>query len=154
SWVDSIYLSQTHGVGPSDLPLATENDFLDTARQPILGFGDSYTQSTTIELPPFVTGSWYLVVVPNALGTVFASAGLGVGPVAIPITVKANPAPDLQIASVSAPASVQGGQAIPVTWMVTNQGFASTVAGVTSATPRWSDSVYLSTTPTLQTTGT
>ncbi len=162
AWVDAIYISQTSTVGPGAIPIAYQDDYTDPVNQPTLSIGESYAETQTIQLPSHMSGTWYVVVVPNVFGTASAEPAetSDEGSVAVPITV--TPAPQLQVNSVSAPTSGVGGQSIPVTWTVSNQGFASTNAGISqqpgngSAPPtvsEWTDAVYLSTSTTLVTSG-
>ncbi|MGO9809269.1 MAG: Ig-like domain repeat protein, partial [Isosphaeraceae bacterium] len=160
AWIDGVFLSQTPTVSASQGgALDIMEDFADAASQPVLNIGDSYSETDTVQLPQFVYGSWYLVVVPNvdqtAIGAVNQTADEN--SVALPIT--AIPAPALQVNSVTTPASGVGGQSIPVTWTVSNQGFASTAQGELpqpsngsepSSAVQWTDAVYLSTSTTLQ----
>ena len=160
AWIDGVFLSQTPTVSASSGNALDINvDFADAATQPVLDIGDSYSETDTVQLPQFVYGTWYLVVVPNvdqtAIGAVDQTADQG--SVAIPIT--AVPAPALQVNSVTAPANGVGGQTIPVTWTVSNQGFASASAGEQpqpsngsqpASAVQWTDAVYLSTSTTLQ----
>ena len=160
AWIDGVFLSQTPTVSASSgNALDINEDFADAATQPVLDIGDSYSETDTVQLPQFVYGTWYLVVVPNvdqtAIGAVDQTADQG--SVAIPIT--AVPAPALQVNSVTAPANGVGGQTIPVTWTVSNQGFASASAGELpqpsngsqpASAVQWTDAVYLSTSTTLQ----
>ena len=162
AWIDAIYLSQTPTLSSGYIPIAYQDDYTDPVQKPTLSIGDSYSETQTIQLPAHLSGTWYVVVVPNVFGTATAAPPetTDEGSVAVPIT--ATPAPQLQVDSVSAPTSGVGGQSIPVTWTVSNQGFASTNAGMTqqsgngAAPPtvsQWTDAVYLLTSTTLVTSG-
>lgn len=128
--------------------------------------GESYTASATFNLPESISGDFHLIVktdttifkdpwnyerstirdgliglarVGDPGGTVleFQDEGNNVTSIDLPI-VLATP-PDLQVAEVTAPASVLAGQNFTVTYRVVNQG-GDTPSDQTS----WNDLIYLS----------
>ena len=105
-----------------------------------LGAGASYINQDTVTIPQASTGSRYLIVVTNA-GDFQAETDDPADAndsFAIPVTLNA---PDLTATIVSSPSTAIEGATVPVTFTVTNQGSVATVTD-------WTDSVYLSPTPT------
>ena len=133
-WVDSVYLT-------SRAPFNTNNSILlgnypQSAGVPASG---GYTQSTSFTAP-VVSGTYYLVVVIDSGRSVSECPSTGLNAAFSPTTVTVPVAlyPDLQVTSVSAPASASAGQYVSVSWVVTNEGTETT------PTRYWTDAVYLS----------
>ena len=113
--------------------------------------GASYSDQKTIMLPQNISGTWYIIAVPDPH---YIAGGAGEGTSPIPrdqgsaqFQIQLPPEPDLQVASVNAPTSGQAGQPIDVSWTVSNNGFGAT------AVSSWTDAVYLSADTTLETSG-
>src|SRR5581483_3477996 len=68
--------------------------------------------------------------------------------ISMPFSITLSPPPDLTVPSVVAPPAPLSGQAMTLSWTVTNQG-----TGPTQATA-WTDAVYVSTKSTLDATAT
>ena len=136
SWRDQIWFSQDSTIGPGDIML------VERVRSQSLAAGASYSDSATVALPDY-SGPAHLIARTDALnqvdegtdGTANTAAGA-------PFTVSAPSRPDLVAAVLAAPTSAQAGDAISITWRVTNAGSAPTAGN-------WSDRVYLSSDATL-----
>ncbi len=140
SWVDKVYVSQHSAFDSSAVMLGT------FTHQGLLQTGDSYQQSQLVSLPIALSGAYNLFVVTNADGAVYeTNAGNNTSSV-LPIAITQELA-DLQTSNVTAPAAVQTGTAITVSWTVQNNGVATTNANF------WTDQVWMSTNPTLGTGG-
>ncbi|MEI6783111.1 MAG: CARDB domain-containing protein, partial [Verrucomicrobiota bacterium] len=102
-----------------------------------LGPGESYTKQHVVTAPANTMGTNYVIVVVDPPG------GTGVQRDTGAAMILANPPPpaDLEVTSVSAPATGVAGQRVDVRWVVANNGLASTHGGA------WRDSVYLSPSP-------
>jgi len=140
AWDDLFYLSR--------------DEFLDLRSDRFLGFhrhsgglaaGAGYDVSRTLDVPRGLTGSFYVFVVTDPLGSgrprgdVFegadelnnATAG------AVPMILEQPPPSDLQIEQIVIPSAAQSGDPITVRWTVSNRGDAA-------AEGTWSDTAYLS----------
>ena len=146
-WTDSVYLSRDAALGSGDLLVG--NVF----RGNPLEVGEGYEVNTSFALPAGLgSGDYYLIVRTDVYGQVTeGSIGeannttvLGSSPtVPVPITVPpvivpAAPRPDLQITAVDAPATGISGQAIEVSWTVSNAGDDPT------GSRDWYDAIFLS----------
>jgi subtilase family serine protease len=103
--------------------------------------GESYTYTATITLPNNISGTWYLVSIPD---THIMTGGGGIGSSIIPrdqgavaLTLQIPPSADLQVLEVATALTGNSGQPISVTWTVSNEGY-----GLTQASS-WTDKVYL-----------
>jgi len=129
TWRDGVYLS--------DAPVCCGAAPNLTANRPApLAPGASYTLTRSLAIPKMAPGNYYLVVYADDGRTLRESDDAN-NQRAIPIAITT---PDLVAANLTAPASVRPQQVVSLSWTVANQG-----AG--SATPAWTDSVYLSTDP-------
>ncbi|MCY2955084.1 MAG: hypothetical protein NTU53_24415 [Planctomycetota bacterium] len=160
-WTDAAWLSSdatlntpSHGPGgfqPGDTML-TDGWHYDG-----LAAGASYTQPATgvmtAGIPNVTPGTWYVLFsVDRAMewgnnSQVESDESNNV--VAVPITIAA-PSVDLQISNPSAPATGSGGDAINVSWRVTNAGSDAANGAYSrySGTSMWYDAVYMSDTAT------
>lgn len=140
SWNDALALSSTpNWDGTNGYFLGPQGGFLGS-----LDAGSSYHRQAVVTLPQGISGTWYLVVVPDAL---FTSGAPGRDQGSTPLQLQIPPSPDLVVQSIDAPVSASTGQSVNLTWTVGNAGFGPT------GTVSWQDAVYLSSSPTLQTTG-
>ena len=96
--------------------------------------GQSYSQQKSVALPANLTGTWYLVVVPD---THYFTGGGGIGSSTIPrdqgsaaLTIQVPPSPDLVVTSVTEGSGVQAGSPLHVQWTVSNAGFGTTGGAV------------------------
>jgi subtilase family serine protease len=136
SWTDAFYLSSNTTLDSSDRRLSLQS----TGNHTPLAGGATYNQSLNISLPADATpGGYYLLVVAddrNDQGETDETNNVD----AVPITLTA---PDLTVASASAPGTVSLNQQIQVTWQVNNQSTTSAAFG------HWNDAIYLSSDTTL-----
>ena len=112
-----------------------------------LPVGQTYSHQRVITLPSNLSGTWYVVAIPD---THFVAGGpFPIGASNIPrdqgaakLVITTPPPAELAVTAVSAPATATAGQPLNVSWTVANQGAGDTQDG------SWSDNVYLSSTPT------
>ncbi len=141
AWYDSIYLSAQPTFDP-DTAIALLHEY--QGAHASLVAGDSYVTSDTVTLPAgAASGTQYLLVVTDSFNYQLETDETN-NVRAVPITLTA---PDLVVSAPAAPASARLGDTIPIAFTVTNQG-AGQAAG------NWTDSLYLSDTPTLDGTAT
>jgi subtilase family serine protease len=136
SWSDAIYLSTKQTFDNT----ATEiTSFFHNPTTNGLAANASYSGTLDLSINTLTGGSQYLFVVPNAFNHQAVSSPST--PFVIPLTITL---PDVKLATTILNAASSGamGASIPVSWKVTNNGTAATTA------PSWSDVVYLSPTPT------
>ncbi|MCU0981341.1 MAG: hypothetical protein MUF25_19485, partial [Pirellulaceae bacterium] len=99
-----------------------------------LAVGDSYTRTGTVVLPEGLEGTYYLVVTTGGPFEFLYTDNNTRVSAAVPVVL--TPAPDLAVASIVAPQTVEEGDAIDVAWTVQNLG-----SGVAAGS--WIDQVYL-----------
>ena len=139
-WDDYIYLSR--------------DPYLDTASDIYLGrhehtgglsATDSYQTSLDLNLPSYLLGEYYVFVLTdpprpgNSRGNVFelSAEGNNSGFSPQPLLIRLPPPSDLQVDSITVPASAQSGDPLTIDWTVTNHGEYV-------ATGSWADAAYLS----------
>ena len=132
-WQDQIYVSDDEVL---DVEQDIELGYV--TRSGFLPLNESYTKSSTVTLPQGYEGQYYVFVVTDILNQVPEFDKEGNNSASDPIEVYLTPPPDLQVTSVSAPASGFRGQPISVSWTVENMGIGAVPQG------SWYDSVYLS----------
>jgi hypothetical protein len=131
TWTDAVYLSAKQTLdGTATLLTALSSS--------PLGPGGSYTRSTSVTIPGNVpTGSYYVLFVANANnGQLEADNGNDANDVLADAI--ALSAPDLQVTSLSGPATGDTGETVLFTWTDVNNGTAA-------ATGPWFDNVYTAT---------
>jgi RHS repeat-associated protein len=131
NWTDRIILYPAGGGSGTVLA-----DFGHSGLIPAAG---SYSHSELVNIPFALTpGSYNIYVITDLNNNVYEGAndGNNTSP-ALPIAITRE-TPDLQITSVSGPASATAGDQVAVEWMVKNFGANQTKAGF------WYDNVYLS----------
>ncbi|ERN43113.1 hemolysin-type calcium-binding repeat protein [Rubidibacter lacunae KORDI 51-2] len=130
-WRDRVYLSTDEFRG-NDTLLAT------VGRNGRLEAGDSYSASAAVELPPEISGDFFILVETDAGNQVFEGAletnNIGFDSTEILLT----PPPDLEVTFVTAPAIATASRSFSVSYGVTNFGATATLDA------NWSDAVYLS----------
>lgn len=133
AWVDRLYLSTDSAAGSEDYVLGS------IPRQGALGPFQEYGGSSAVTIPAVFGGQYYLILKTDALGQVFEAAESN-NSLAMPIIVDgpAQPAPNLTATNVSADSSLTAGQALSVSWRVSNLG------NLPTGPTLWRDSVYLS----------
>ena len=145
-WFDTVYLTQNTTPDPAkDTPLVT------VYHDGTVAAGKSYATpaTATVTIPACIAGTYALYVYTDSRSQIFeydpnlnaeANNFSPLKPVVI-----TNIPPDLQVASVTNPATGNAGQTIPVTFTVTNRGIGPTIEG------SWSDTIYLSSSATFNT---
>ena len=138
TWTDKIYLSSDSAVG--------EDKFFDAfSLTGTLAPGESVERRQLITLPKELSGEHYVVVQTDANRQLYEHAGENNNAklASQPINIRLSPFPNLQVTSVTAPATAFSSQETVVEWTVANVG-----TGATSA-PVWYDRVWLSLNQTL-----
>lgn len=136
-WNDLVFLSK-------DPVLNTTNAIrLGAAyRGDVLKAGESYSQKINITLPDTVSGIYYVHVITDWVNTVYEHAGENNNTgVSDAVNIVLTPPVDLTVPRVTAPATVNSGEKITVSWRVENAGGSGTI------NKYWRDDVYLSPTP-------
>lgn len=139
AWKDAIYLSRDDTFDPIDDQLLDTQAF---APQTPLAHGAHYTQHDSIVVPDTaITGDCYLLIVPDADHGQGEASGAGVI-ASTPITITPTSNVNLALsATVPTDTVVEGdGQQIDFSYTVTNTGSAPALSA-------WTDAIYLSTTP-------
>ena len=134
SWVDVVYLEKVGDPAADPIQLGQYR-----YTEP-LSPGIFYTRSEAVRVPGHVNDLYRVVVTANPEGELFEN-GLtanNTAAAADSLAVSQKPRPDLQIAAVTAPATVDPGGTFSVTFEVSNQGPVATTQ------PHWTDRVYLS----------
>ena len=130
-WYDGIYLSTNTVLNATDQPLSYvyQNHGVAAA--------GNYGWTNTITIPQVVGGSYRLFVVADdpRYGYQISESSKTNNTNSVAVTLQV---PDLAPASITVPAAVSVGQAVPVACVVTNQGNGSISGG-------WYDGIYLST---------
>jgi subtilase family serine protease/N-acetylneuraminic acid mutarotase len=143
SWFDTVYISNEEKFDPAKAtPLTT------VAQNVRIQAGSIHDGSAQVTLPACNAGRFYLFVFTDSRDSLFEYDPDGKAEVnnfsePKPIQINAIP-PDLQVAEgISFPATGNAGQPISVTWKVENRGDGPTIEN------GWTDSLYLSASPTL-----
>jgi hypothetical protein len=141
-WTDALYFSTNAQYGLAGAHLLGLYPHAGT-----LAGGASYTQAPTVHVPLCCSGSWFVYVVTDVSNAVNAAAcetndwrRSDTAVAVIP-----SPFPRLEVAPITLPTGADAGQPWTLQWAVTNTGSAP-------ATGAWSDAVYASTLPVLDTT--
>lgn len=138
-WYDQIYLSKdTVFNAQEDLYLGY------TWRRGQLNSGETYSATAEVYLPHTLYGDFYLFVVTDASRYVYeysAETNNTSSPSSV-IHVTLTPPPDLEVTGLTVPSSAYSGDAIDVSWVVTNNGLGEPFE------QSWVDRVYLSTSAT------
>jgi hypothetical protein len=130
SWDDGIALSTDATYDTSDYWFGTH-----FYHPPSLPPGESSTLSTTITLPNYISGTYYVIIVPDT--HLFAGCGGSTG--SAPVQIFMSPPADLEVTSITPHQTVYSGQPAIIEWTAANYGAGATTTG------SWSDAVYLST---------
>jgi hypothetical protein len=141
-WQDAVYLSTTPTLIGANNPVLLAGSI---ATVSTLASGATYTNHLSLTLPKYIQGSYYLLVFTDVHSDIYEGPGESNNILGRPLTVDLTPPADLQTSAVTAPATALGGQALVVSYTVTNVG-ATTIDASS-----WTDDVYLSPTPTLGT---
>jgi RHS repeat-associated protein len=136
-WQDEFFLSSspTYSYGDTFLGYADINSSDVTLPVPA---GGTYTVSENLTLSSGLSGTIYVIIIPNHGYYPYDQPEYGSGNTsyAVPVSIAA---PSLAITAESLPTSAEPGQTVPISWTVTNLGNASTVDD-------WHDKVYLTST--------
>lgn len=133
TWTDKVYLSSDQEVG-GDRHFGNFN-FTGT-----LSAGESIERRQLISLPVDFVGDYYAVVTTDGNDHIFEYSGENNNSKIADdsLTITLLPLPNLQVSSVTSPATAFSSQEVVIEWAVTNNGTASTSA------PSWRDKVWLS----------
>ena len=141
SWSDQLYLSSQPTLSAGATLLATQAG---TAHSP-LAVGGDYTSTAQVTLPSaasLTAGTYYLIVVSDANQSVFESGSPGQA-ASSGISISLPQLPALTVSGLPATTQiVDTGQALNLSWTVTNSGGGA-------ATAPWTDEVVLSASGTL-----
>ena len=134
-WVDRVILSTDAILGNGD-----DRVVGDFAEAGLLNSGQERTLSRSVQLPGGLLGSYHLFVAVDARDQVFELGGEqnNTRGTAAPVLVSPRLYADLVAQVTAAPTAATGGERIPVTWTVTNQGLGNPNAF------GWNDRVVLS----------
>ncbi|OYP38028.1 CARDB domain-containing protein [Rhodopirellula sp. MGV] len=134
TWIDRVYLSSDDAFSNDDQLLG---EAIATAD---LAVDASVARQISLTLPDGISGSWNLIVVPDAANQVAEGDGEVIGTASAVIEVTGFPYADLTVTEVTAPELLIGDPVdLTVSWTVENVG-----AGP-GRTDSWTDRVYLST---------
>jgi hypothetical protein len=134
SWTDQVYLHKVGDTGPG----TAIGSYTYTGP---LGAGLSYTRREQIILPTHTSDRYEVIVTTNADSTLFERPPADANDTTVSaqaILVSVLPRPDLQIASIEAPDTIDAGASASVAFTIINQGPVSTTI------PHWTDNVWLS----------
>ena len=139
-WTDNVYLASD---AAGDAPVFLGAFVFDGE----LGAGASVTRSEVVTLPGSYRGDGWFVVQADAQHQVHENPGASseTSVAASATSVAPQLFPDLAVSAVTPPSGVFSGQPTQISWVVTNTGDGAT------ATPHWTDNVYLSLNRTLDT---
>ena len=138
-WIDSVYLSTDATFDASDFLLGNESH-----GEVTLPSGQSYSVTRSYQLPVGIAGTYYLLVVTDSGNSIFELPDEqdNVGATAA-INVSLTPPSDLVVQNLLVNGASVSGGALSVSFAVTNEGATQTEIS------QWTDGIYLSTTPTL-----
>ena len=132
-WQDTVWLSTDGSIDGNDVLVGRY------PRDRVLAPGASYTRSVDWPVGIDLSGDYFTIIQTDSANTVAEGPGEANNKrVSAAITsVELSPVADLQVASISVPATAFAGRTLSTSWTVTN-------AGAGTAMPTWSDIVYLS----------
>nr|NCR88478.1 hypothetical protein [Microcystis aeruginosa G13-10] len=139
-WYDRVWLSLDQTLDNSDIYLGQ------AANSSYLNVGESYSNTLNVTLPVGIDSNYYFLVQADGTNQVWEFDREGDNITASNVTdVDLTPPPDLQIASITVPASIFSGQKINLNWTVENRGAGKTFGRY------WYDDIYLSLDQTIDT---
>ncbi|MCF4969756.1 CARDB domain-containing protein, partial [Nostoc sp. CMAA1605] len=133
SWYDGFYLSR-------DQIFDRNSDiFLGYTAHNSLGSGASYTKTTSFNLPRGLTGRFYVFAVTDSSNQIYERSGEtnNIGFDAFSLEVILPPPSDLIVTNITVPANGIPGEAINISYTITNQGTDAAIGS-------WYDAVYIS----------
>src|SRR4029079_1963049 len=131
-WTDYVVLSRDQILDSTDRILGWR------AHNALMMGGASYTETLAVDVPPGLTGPYYVFVQADYRNQVAESDEAnnnGLAPTSVDLELP--PPSDLRVVSIDAPPSGSPGEPATIRWTVTNQG-------TNAATGTWTDAVYLS----------
>jgi subtilase family serine protease len=132
-WNDQIFVSADSAFGSAAVHVA------DVLRSAPLSPGERYSQTSTVTIPPSISGKAYVFVWCDGDNTVYEPLDkVNKRGRSSTVTIAPYPQIDLSVASVSLPDTASGGQMVDVQWVVKNVGGGRTLADT------WDDVLYLS----------
>jgi subtilase family serine protease len=139
TWTDLIYLSRDQLLTDADVYYASVD------HTGGLAAGASYQNTVTLQAGRNMTGPWYVFVLTDpptpysARGAVYEgdNENNNATPTATPLLIADPPPADLEVETVTVPATAMSGDPLHLTWTVTN-------IGANAASGTWTDGVYLS----------
>ncbi|MEF7616672.1 CARDB domain-containing protein [Aquincola sp. MAHUQ-54] len=134
SWYDRVYVSTDNVFDAGDLALGT---FFHSGA---LDGGESYTATHSVTLPVGEVGERWFFVVSDIYNNVYehANENDNAGGEDTATNVVLTPPPDLEVSSITLPASARAGNTLEFSYSVTNYGATAT------AESYWTDTFYLS----------
>jgi hypothetical protein len=133
SWRDGLYLANSAN------SLAGATLLLTAAAPTTLAAGGAYTNTQPVTLPvgtQLPAGTYYLTAVADCFNSLVEQTKTN-NSMAAPIALSLPPLPDLAVTQITVPNAATPGQAVSLTWGITNQGTAAAASG------GWSEAVYL-----------
>ncbi len=133
-WVDRVWLQDATDPDADPIELGTFSYAVPL--QP----GTAYTRQETVRIAPRIPGTYYVVVTTDRKNELFEHAGEDNNTTIddVPLLISVKPRPDLQVASITAPATVDPEGSLSAEFVIINQGTVATT------TAHWVDRVYLS----------
>ncbi|MEL6107215.1 MAG: CARDB domain-containing protein, partial [Planctomycetota bacterium] len=133
-WTDDVYLSVDNTLSADDVLLGSQTISSD------LAFGNQTSASLAVALPDGISGTYHLIVEPDAENLVNEGAGEATGAGSLEIDIALFPYADLTVTEVVAPELLVGDPVdLTVSWTVQNVGDGP------GRESNWSDRVILST---------
>jgi|GEM_PF-1028558 len=142
-WSDRVYFS-----ADSVFDVSSAVDLGTFSHAGILNPDSSYTQTKSVNTPPYIFGKYYFYIQTNANNVVFEHVFEGNNiSRSDTVHVVLTPPPDLVVTNISIPGSVSTSDDLNVNWTVQNQGASTPTAN------NWQDGIYLSASPDYNLTG-
>jgi CARDB len=131
-WIDNVYLQ---ALNTTDAPLISLGSFTYNNN---LQAGKFYTRTELLTIPSTLQGQYQIVVKANVTGSLYEPQVSNNTSTSNAIGIVYPPRPDLQVANIIVPNTVNAGGTVSVSFEIKNQGTATTKVG------QWTDKVYLS----------
>lgn len=132
-WYDAVYLSADTNFGGDTFLGHSPN-------AAYLMPGESYASAALVTIPRGLNGTHYFFVKSDNWNGVFENLDEGDNvTMSAPVFINLTPPPDLRVGAVNPPLNAFSGQAVPISYAITNHGLGQTLETA------WWDQVYLST---------